>query len=90
MILKLNGMQERNFEKQVKHKMDELSLTPSEPVWKKIEEQVRKKRDRRRLFFWLPVTILLCSGALWLIEESINNSNPIATAKQEINKTNGI
>jgi hypothetical protein len=60
-------MQEQNFEKQVKQKMEELSLTPSEPVWEKVEEQIRKKRDRRRFFFWLPLTVLLVGGGVWFL-----------------------
>jgi hypothetical protein len=35
-------MQEQNFEKQVQKKMEELSFTPSEPVWQKVEEEIRK------------------------------------------------
>ncbi len=46
-------MQEQNFEKQVRRKMDELSLSPSAPVWNKVEEQIRKKKDRRRIVLWL-------------------------------------
>ena len=42
-------MQEQNFEKQVKQKMEELSLTPSEPVWKKVEEQIQKNNYTDRL-----------------------------------------
>src|SRR6188474_2601985 len=83
-------MQEQNFEKQVRQKMEELSLTPSDPVWKKIEEQVRKKRDRRRLFFWLPVTVLLLSGGLWFVANNINTNNSVAKTNKEINKTQAI
>ena len=83
-------MQERNFEKQVRHKMEEFFLTPSDPVWKKIEEQVRKKRDRRRLFLWLPLSVLLLSGGLWFVATDINTNNSIAKTKKEINKTQSL
>lgn len=55
-------MQEQNFEKQVQKKMEELNLSPSAPVWKKVEERIRKKKDRRRIFFWLIPFALLGGG----------------------------
>jgi hypothetical protein len=76
-------MQDQNFEKQVKQRMEELSLTPSEPVWQKVEEQIRKKRDRRRLLFWLPFTVLSLCGGIWLVTNNIRNTNSIASAKKE-------
>jgi cytoskeletal protein RodZ len=57
-------MQENNFEKNVKQKLDELSLTPSEPVWKKVEAAIQKKRKRRLAFLLLPF-LLAAGGALW-------------------------
>ena len=47
------------FEKVVREKMDELKLVPSEPVWQKVEMQIRNKKDRRRLIFWIPFLALL-------------------------------
>lgn len=79
-------MQEQNFEKQVRQKMEELSLTPSDPVWKKVEEQIRKKRDRRRLLFWLPLTVLLLSGGMWLVNNNIRDYNTIAGTNSEQEK----
>jgi len=46
-------MQERNFEKQVRSKMEELSITPSRPVWQKVEAEIKAKKDKRRVIFWL-------------------------------------
>lgn len=61
-------MHEQNFEKQVQQKMEELSLTPSAPVWQKVEEQIRKKKDRRRLLFWLlPLLMVVGGSAGWMI-----------------------
>lgn len=60
-------MHEQNFEKQVQQKMEELSLTPSAPVWQKVEEQIRKKKDRRRLIFWLFPLLLAGGSAWWLL-----------------------
>ena len=55
-------MQEQNFEKQVQKKLEELNLLPSDSVWKKVEEQIREKKDRRKIFFWLIPFALLCGG----------------------------
>jgi hypothetical protein len=57
-------MQEQNFEKQVREKMDELSFVPSAPVWGKVEEQIRNKKEKRRIIFWL-LPLLLVSGLGW-------------------------
>jgi hypothetical protein len=60
------GMYMQNeFEKQVQQKMEELKLVPSDPVWEKVEMQIRKKKDRRALIFWIPVLALVGAG-LWL------------------------
>jgi hypothetical protein len=64
---KLICMHEQNFEKQVQQKMEELSLTPSAPVWQKVEGQIRKDKDRRRLIFWLLPLLLVGGGAWWLL-----------------------
>jgi Outer membrane protein beta-barrel domain len=64
MIKKERSMQ-NDFEKQVKQRLDELKLVPSEPVWTSIEGQIREKKDRRRLLFWLPLLVLLSGGGVW-------------------------
>ncbi|HZH94935.1 MAG TPA: hypothetical protein VEY06_03580 [Flavisolibacter sp.] len=52
-------MQEQNFEKEVRQKMDELLLQPSPPVWKKVKEEIGKKKEKRPFVFWLlPLFIL--------------------------------
>jgi hypothetical protein len=68
-------MQEQNFEKQVKQKMEELSVAPSAPVWMKVEEQIRQKRSRRRIFFWLfPMGFLLAGFITWSLIRYNENS----------------
>jgi hypothetical protein len=65
MTLKLLYMQEQNFEKQVRQKMEALSMSPSAPVWMKVEEEIRQKKQRRRIiFFWLTPALILV--ALWM------------------------
>lgn len=48
-------MQENEFEKQVKHKLEGFHLSPSAPVWEAIKKQIEKKK--RRI---LPFILLLC------------------------------
>lgn len=57
---------QNEFEKQVQQKMEELKLVPTDPVWQKVEMQIRRKKDRRRLLFWIPLLILLLGGGLWM------------------------
>jgi hypothetical protein len=78
-------MQEQNFEKQVQNKLEELSLSPSAPVWKKVEEQIRKKRDRRRIFFWLLPFALLGGGVYFY---SINHKHAERTSATNVAEEN--
>lgn len=56
-------MQENNFAKAAQEKLDSFSLTPSEPVWQKIEAAIKKKRERRLL--WLLPFLMLGSSLVW-------------------------
>jgi hypothetical protein len=65
---------QNEFEKQVQQKMEELKLVPSEPVWQKVEMQIRKEKDRRRMIFWIPLFAILLGGGLWVgIDQYSNN-----------------
>lgn len=62
---------QNEFEKQVQQKMEELKLTPSAPVWVNVEKQIRKKREKRRLiFFLLPTSLLIGAGIWWILPEN--------------------
>ncbi|HYO21762.1 MAG TPA: hypothetical protein VER36_05115 [Flavisolibacter sp.] len=50
------------FEKEVQKKMEELNVTPSAPVWEKIELEIRPEKTRRRLILWLFFGLLLAGG----------------------------
>lgn len=68
-------MQKQNFEKQVQHKLEELSLTPSAPVWQKVEKEIREKKKRRRLIvFWL-FPFLVGAGMFWGIQTLTNKKD---------------
>lgn len=54
-------MQENEFEKQVKQRMDEFRLRPSEPVWAEIRKELIRKR-RRRLLVLIPLFTALMAG----------------------------
>jgi hypothetical protein len=76
-------MQEQNFEKQVKQKLEELSVAPSAPVWMKVEEQIRQKRSKRRIFFWIfPLGILLAGGIVYSLTRY--NNQPVAVKYQPV------
>jgi hypothetical protein len=63
------------FEKEVQQKMEELQLTPSAPVWEKIELEIRPEKKRRRVFLWLFFGLLLTGGG-WMGYQFLNNSQP--------------
>src|SRR6185436_11560905 len=44
-------MQENEFEKRLKDKMSEFRVRPSEVVWNKIEDELRKKKRRGVIFY---------------------------------------
>jgi hypothetical protein len=60
-------MEENKFEKQVRQKMGELQIQPSEVVWKKIEARVEKRKDHKwgLIILFLFIGLVLCGG-YWL------------------------
>ena len=82
-------MPANEFEKQVQVIMEDLKLPPSPPVWENIEEQIRKKKDRRRVIFWLLFLFLILSGGLWLtIGINDNRSNSQKAKLEQKDATN--
>lgn len=73
---------ENNFEKEVRQKMEELSLTPSAPVWEGVQAAIRRKQDRRRLVLWLLPLLLLGGGISYLFFEN-NQPLPVAVGHSE-------
>jgi len=73
---------QNEFEKQVQQKMEELNLVPSDPVWQKVEVQIQRKKDRRRMIIWIPLFVLL-AGTLWLGIDQYSNK---ATSAKTIDK----
>ena len=52
-------MQENKFEKGVQQQVEGLRIRPSEAVWEKVEEAIRKKKKRRVVFFIFLLTLQL-------------------------------
>jgi hypothetical protein len=63
-------MQEKKFEEEVRRKMTELSFTPSEPVWARVENEIRNKRKGRRILLWLFPLMLVTGLTYYLINEA--------------------
>lgn len=79
-----------SFEKEVQKKMEELNLTPSAPVWEKIELEIRPEKKRRRAIFWLFFGLLLLSGGFFtydLWQPARQAVDPVATPKSSANTT---
>ena len=74
-------MPDNHFENKVKQKLAELDFSPSEAVWQKVEEQIKKDNARRRLLIWLPLFGLLLGWGIWLflpgktMLNTVNQSN---------------
>lgn len=75
-------MQQSDFEKRVREKMDELNFTPSPPVWPHIEERIRQKKERRRVFVWFVLLALMLGGGLWMIGERLTDDRQPVTGEK--------
>jgi hypothetical protein len=77
-------MQENKFEKQVREKMDQLGLDPSDAVWANVDREINKGKKRRGPVFWLLMLsgLVLMGGGYYFIAIK-NSTNTIATTKQQ-------
>lgn len=70
-------MQENEFEKKIRLKMDELQMVPGEEVWKKVSADIQKEKSKRRfLFFLVAFTFLAGTTALYFYINS-NKTLPV-------------
>src|SRR6201986_1117970 len=49
---KMKTMKDPNFEKDIRRKMGELVVPPSDTVWINVDKAINPKTRRRVLFFW--------------------------------------
>jgi hypothetical protein len=64
----MKRMHDPKFEKEVQKKLEELSFSPSEAVWTRVERAVNEKRRRRTPLFWfflLPSLGLAGAGLIY-------------------------
>ena len=61
-------MEENKFEKQVRQKMDELKIHPSESVREHVKVRIEKRKDRSwRLLIFLLLLIIALTGGYWFL-----------------------
>lgn len=86
-------MPANEFEKQVQQQLDEFQLNPSASVWERVEEELRDKRKRRVIYFFLlPGLIVLFGFSVYyflnsgkkpeLASNGITNEKTITTKAQ--------
>ncbi len=73
-------MQENNFEKQVRERLDELRFQPTAPVWQQVSTHIRKRRKRRRLAYFTLAALILATAAIgWpSLRKWTGNKEPVA------------
>src|SRR5215831_13289038 len=84
-------MSDHEFEKKVQLKMEELKVAPSDAVWKKVEENIKRDKRRRRAILWLPFFFLLLGGGSILLFNGIHRSGQTMAGNQtnvSLNKNN--
>lgn len=73
-------MQENEFEKKIREKMDGLQLIPGEEVWKKVAANIQKEKRRKRfIFFLFAFTFLAGSTAFYFYDNLHKNSSALAS-----------
>ncbi|HSU50668.1 MAG TPA: hypothetical protein VLJ41_08760, partial [Segetibacter sp.] len=65
-------MQENEFEKAIREKMDQLRLVPNDEVWNNVSEKIREDKKRRRFLFLLFSFIFLAGATSFYFITSQN------------------
>ena len=67
-------MEPNDFEKNIKRKLDELKIAPSDSVWAHVEKRLGKKeKDKKVILIFFLLLIFLSTGGYWLLNSSKNN-----------------
>jgi Outer membrane protein beta-barrel domain len=79
-------MQDPEFEKKVRMKMEELKFSPSESVWLQVEKQIQADRRRRKPLLWIFILsgLFLLGGSFFLIRHSSKSANGIASKSDQL------
>ncbi|GAB2656369.1 hypothetical protein GCM10027036_07250 [Flavihumibacter cheonanensis] len=83
-------MPDREFDKSIQRKANELRLEPSPEVWEKVAAQIKEK-DRRRGFawYWLAAAMLAGGLSIWFLSPDLfNKSVPTTVTQTTINDSN--
>jgi len=75
-------MHDPKFENEVQKKLEELSFSPSEAVWTRVERAVNEKRRRRLPFFWFFLLPSLGLAGAGMIYFSKHRTAPTAQVVQ--------
>lgn len=78
-------MQDREFEKQVRQKMQELHFAPNTDVWARVQADIRKKKRRRPLIIFFLLAGLLVGTAVLYFGVNWNKGQVAGTSEQVIN-----
>jgi Outer membrane protein beta-barrel domain len=60
-------MQDPEFEKKVRQKMEELKFSPSGSVWTGVEAKIKKDRDRKRPLIWILLALGIALGGTFYL-----------------------
>ena len=81
-------MEPNDFEKNIKRKLDELKIAPSDSVWAHVEKRVGKKeKDKKVILIFFLLLIFLSTGGYWLLN-SLKNNPPQSRHVTQLQKDN--
>lgn len=83
-------MQENEFEKQIRQKMQELTVAPGEEIWKNVFSEIKKEKRKKRAFIFLFAFALLLAGGVLYFSTHTNKQAKILTDNALPNKTNAL
>jgi hypothetical protein len=84
-------MEQNNFEKNVRQKLEELKIPPSDAVWANVEKQLGKKeKDKKVILLFLFSILFLLVASYWLWNSSKNNAshNQVTQSQKDSKATN--
>jgi len=84
-------MEQNNFEKNVRQKLEELKIPPSDSVWANVEKRLGKKeKDKKVILLFLFSILFLLVASYWLWNSSKNNAshNQVTQSQKDSKATN--